>query len=114
SCSRSGSQACPTRRSPSRFVSTKPRSVRCWRERRAPFVRSWTMNEHDEAFDAHAAYARYLATQARRPNRAPWYLGAGLAAAAVLAIVFAAPIGSVAQSFLTIFQPTQFAAIDVS
>jgi len=72
------------------------------------------MNEHDEAFDARAAYARYLATRARRPNRAPWYLGAGLAAASVLAIVFAAPIGSVAQSFLTIFQPKQFVAIDVS
>jgi len=72
------------------------------------------MNEHDESFDARAAYARFLETNARRPNRAPWYLGAALAAAAVLAIVFAAPLGSVAQSFLTIFQPKQFVAIDVS
>lgn len=72
------------------------------------------MNEHDEAFDAKAAYARYLATNAKRPNRAPWYLGAALATAAVLAIVFAAPLGSIAQSFLTIFQPKQFVAIDVS
>lgn len=72
------------------------------------------MNEHDEFFDARAAYARFLATKARRPNRAPWYLGAALATAAVLAIVFAAPIGSIAQSFLTIFQPKQFVAIDVS
>jgi len=72
------------------------------------------MNEHDEFFDARAAYARFLATKARRPNRAPWFLGAGLAAAAALAILFGAPVGSIAQSFLTIFQPKQFVAIDVS
>lgn len=72
------------------------------------------MNEHDETFDARAAYARFLAAKAKRPNRAPIAVAAGLAAAAALAIVFAAPIGSFANGFLTIFQPKQFAAIDVS
>jgi hypothetical protein len=72
------------------------------------------MNEHDEFFDAPAAYARFLATKARRPNRAPWYAGGALAAVAALAILFGAPVGSIAQSFLTIFQPKQFVAIDVS
>ena len=72
------------------------------------------MNEYDERFDAPAAYARFLAAKAKRPNRAPIAVAAGLAAAAVLAIVFAAPIGSFANGFLTIFQPKQFAAVDVS
>ncbi|MDQ2991226.1 MAG: hypothetical protein M3R30_00195 [Candidatus Eremiobacteraeota bacterium] len=85
------------------------------------------MNEHDsddavcvralggdETFDAGAAYARFRSRAAQRNRRLPFAIG-GLVAAAVIAVLaIFAPLSSIAHDFLTIFQPKQFAAVDVS
>lgn len=68
----------------------------------------------EERFDQTAAYRRQAATAIRRPNRLPYALAGALVAAAAVVLLFVAPIGSFAQSFLTIFQPKQFAAIDIT
>jgi hypothetical protein len=83
--------------------------------------------------DAHGAYARFLRLSATsspkraltlRDRWADFYLargrtyaapvGATLAAAAAVLLLAFTPIGTLAQSFLTIFEPKQFVAIDVS
>lgn len=85
------------------------------------------MNEHDSdeavcaqalgadaSFDADAAYARFRSRAAQRNRRLPFAIGGLVAAAAIAVLVIFAPLGSIAHDFLTIFQPKQFAAIDVS
>ncbi len=67
----------------------------------------------DESFDAHAVFARRQVLVTPRSRRRP-VLWAGLAVAAVLALAFVLPLGSIARDFLTIFQPKQFVALDVS
>jgi hypothetical protein len=69
----------------------------------------------DDRVDPSPAYARFNARHVRRSFvRSPYGI-AGLAAAAILLIViFAAPLGTMAGNFLTIFQPKQFAAVDVT
>jgi hypothetical protein len=68
----------------------------------------------EDRVDIDAAYARHLALAARRPSPATIGFGFGLAAAALVVLLITTPLGSLAQNFLTIFQPSQFAPIDVS
>lgn len=68
----------------------------------------------DERFDQVSAYRRHAALMARKRSRMPYALAGALVAAAAVVLLFVAPVGSFAQSFLTIFQPKQFAAIDVT
>ncbi len=85
------------------------------------------MNEHDsdeavcaqalggdQNFDAGAAYARFRSRAARRNRRLPFAIGGLVAAAAIAVLAIFVPLGSIAHDFLTIFQPKQFAAVDVS
>jgi hypothetical protein len=71
--------------------------------------------EHDEPVDAHAAYGRFMAQRGQARLWPRYAAGFALAAAAALVLGLAfTPLGTYAQSFLTIFEPKQLTAIDVS
>ncbi len=70
--------------------------------------------EHDEPVDVHAAYNRCVA---QRSTARPWpryAAGFALAAAALVLGLLFTPLGGYARGFLTIFEPKQLTAIDVS
>jgi hypothetical protein len=69
----------------------------------------------EERVDARAAFARFQARRAEpRFAKIPFGWVGALAAAVVIVLLVTTPLGSLGQSFLTIFQPKAFAPIDVS